>query len=155
MKSEKSLAAARYLLQRRTNKGDAVTPMQLIKLVYIAQGYMLGTKGKPLLEEEIEAWQYGPVVPSVYRAVKQFRSAPVSEIQGDVSKLGEDEKQILDNVADKYAQYDGVTLSSATHRDGTPWHVTWSSSGKNSPISNDLIENFYRKIVSASSHSAL
>jgi len=153
--SGKSLAVAKYILQRRVASGDTVTPMQLIKLVYIAQGYMLGKKGKPLLDEHVEAWQYGPVVPSVYHAVKNYRSDPVADVQGDVSILSQEEKSILDQVADQYAKFDGITLSSATHKLGTPWHVTWSSLGKSSPISNDLIENFYSALLKKPDHSAL
>jgi uncharacterized phage-associated protein len=155
MSKSKSLAAAQYILDKQRAKGDTLSPMQLIKLVYIAQGFMLGKKGKPLLDESVEAWQYGPVVPSVYHAVKHFRSDPVVNVAGNIALLSTDEKEILDLVADSYAQYDGVTLSSATHKNGTPWHVTWSSSGKSNPISNDLIEHFYIDLLNKPSHSAL
>jgi len=155
MRNSKSLAAAKYILDKQQNKGDTLSPMQLIKLVYIAQGFMLGKKGRPLLDESVEAWQYGPVVPSVYHAVKQFRSAPVTSLPGNPALLTTDEKEILDLVADLYAKYDGVTLSSATHKAGTPWDITWSSSGKSSPISNDLIENFYSDLLKRPAHSSL
>ncbi len=155
MRGNKSLAAAKYILQRQQAKGDAVTPMQLIKLAYIAHGYMLGTHGRPLLNEYVEAWQYGPVVPTVYHAVKGFRSAPVKDVAGELSLLSDDEKSVLDVVADTYAKYDGVTLSAATHKLGTPWQITWEKWGKSSPISNDLIENFYAEILKQPSHSSL
>ena len=78
MGASKSLAVAQHMINRCTQAGDpAITPMQLIKLVYIAHGYMLGKHGRPLLDEAVQAWQYGPVVPSVYQAVKSFQSAPV------------------------------------------------------------------------------
>jgi len=155
MGNGKSLAAAKYILQKRSAEGDSVTPMQLIKLVYIAQGFMLGKKGRPLLDESVEAWQYGPVVPSVYHAVKSYRSSPVISIRGNVDVLSDDEKEILDLVSESYAKYDGVTLSSATHKEGTPWRTTWLSLGKNSPIPNDLIENFYSDLIKRPTHSAL
>lgn len=79
--SAKSLASAQYLLEQCKQHGDgALTPMQLIKLVYVAHGLMLGAFGRPLLDEPVEAWQYGPVVPSVYHALKSFRSSPVQSV---------------------------------------------------------------------------
>lgn len=151
----KSLAAAKFILDHQKVKGDSITPMQLIKLVYIAQGYMLGQHGKPLLDEDVEAWQYGPVVPSVYQAVKQFRSQPVADVRADLSVLSAEERALLQSVAEHYAKFDGITLSSATHKPGTPWYETWNAKGKSSPISNDLIENFYSNLLKQPTHSAL
>ncbi len=42
--------------------------MKLHKLLYYAAGWHLGFTGEPLFDEDIEAWQYGPVVPSIYLA---------------------------------------------------------------------------------------
>ncbi|WP_261537001.1 Panacea domain-containing protein [Burkholderia multivorans] len=154
--STNALSVARYILERRKEAGDAITPMQLIKLVYIAQGYMLGRYGRPLFDEQVEAWQYGPVVPSVYRAVKQFKSAPVERVAGaDDHDFSAAEREVLDFVANTYGPQDGVVLSSATHRPGTPWHQTWYRFGRNAPISNDIIENFYTNLLKQPRHSAL
>ena len=143
MNTAKSLAVAQYILDQRRVMGDAVTPMQLIKLVYIAQGYMLGKHGRPLLEEPVEAWQYGPVVPSVYHAIKHYRSSSVVAIPGAVPyTFTPEETETLNFVANNYGGHNGIVLSTATHQPGTPWHQTWCVMGKNAPISNDLIENF-------------
>ncbi len=158
MGTRKSLAVAQYLINRCAESGDpAVTPMQLIKLVYIAHGYMLGKHGRPLLDETVQAWQYGPVVPSVYQAVKKFQSAPVTDIPcgSDQVEFTQEEVGVMDMVAKNYGNRSGVMLSSATHRPGTPWQKTWAASGKNAPISNDLIESFYVDLLSRPSHSSL
>jgi uncharacterized phage-associated protein len=153
-----AISVARYILSRRQAKGDAVTPMQLIKLVYIAQGYMLGQYGRPLFNEAVQAWEYGPVVPSVYHAVKNYRSSPVvgiSQFFDSSVPFDDAERHVLDYVADAYGGVDGLTLSNATHQPGTPWTTTWQVAGQNAPISNDLIENFYRRILQQPSHNAL
>jgi len=146
---------AQYILARRQSVGDAVTPMQLIKLAYIAQGYMLGRHGRPLFKEAVEAWQYGPVVPSVYHAVKDYRSSPVQKVANLDYDFSQAEREIMDMVADTYGGYDGIVLSSATHQSGSPWDITWSRNGKNAVISNDIIEHFYRNLGSQQHHSAL
>lgn len=153
-----AISVAQYILSRRQAAGDAVTPMQLIKLVYIAQGYMLGQFGRPLFRDVVQAWEYGPVVPSVYHAVKQYRSSPITNIMGGVvppEGFDASELSVMNYVADAYGPVDGLTLSKATHQQNTPWSVTWGAAGQNAPISNDLIENFYRWILSQPSHSAL
>lgn len=54
--SYKSLAVANYLLDKAKAKNDTLTPMQLIKLAYIAHGWMLGKYGAALLLEPVEAY---------------------------------------------------------------------------------------------------
>lgn len=154
--SNKTLTVARDLLGRLNEVNPSVTPMQLLKLVYVAHGYMLGLHGRPLLDESVEAWQYGPVVRSVYDAVKQYRSDPVRDIfVPRVVPLDYDESSVLNRVAQTYGKATGITLSTATHKHGSPWSTTWERSGKNSVISNDVIEDFYRRSVLAGPHSAL
>jgi uncharacterized phage-associated protein len=158
--SAKSLSVAQYLLDCCHQAGDvAVTPMQLIKLAYVAHGYMLGRHGRPLLDEPVQAWQYGPVVPSVYRAVKGYQSAPVPAVPGaprdTATAFSPEEQAVMKTVAQMYGKYSGVVLSSATHKAGTPWQRTWELAGKNAPISNDLIESFYAGILRQPTHSSL
>lgn len=138
-------AVAKYILDRCATHGDAaVTPMQLLKLVYIAHGWMLGLMGRPLLDEQVAAWQYGPVVPSLYHEIKHFKSLPVTQIQAPRVTFSDAEKSIMDQVADIYGHFTGIQLSSMTHMTDTPWESTWRRQGKNAPIPNDVIETYYR-----------
>ena len=149
MSKTKSLAVAKYMLNKQRAAGDSVTPMQLIKLVYIAHGLMLGAYGRPLVDEPIEAWQYGPVVPSVYHETKSFRSSSVTGISAPADcAFDQQEVKAMDTALRLFGSKDGVALSSLTHRRGTPWSLTWSARGKNGSISNDLIENFYSNMIS-------
>ncbi|MBB4842494.1 putative phage-associated protein [Paucibacter oligotrophus] len=153
----KSLAAAQFMLNLAQGTSDpSLTPMQLLKLVYIAHGYMLGQHGRPLLDEPVQAWQYGPVVPSVYRAIKDYRSSPVPRVPGArPMDFDEEEKAAMERVVNKYGRTAGTVLSAATHRPGTPWSQTWQPTQKGSCISNDLIEAFYAELLRQPKHSAL
>lgn len=149
----KPLAVANKILEFAQNSdGATVTPMQLIKLVYLSHGWMLGLCGKPLLNESVEAWRFGPVVRSVYNAVKDFRDKPVSypikPLIGApyTDDFSQDELDIINQVYNIYGKWDGITLSNLTHQDGTPWDITWKHHGKNAVISNDLIENYYKQL---------
>ena len=154
----KSLAVANHFLEKAKSNNDTLTPMQLIKLAYIAHGWMLGKHGSALLLEPVEAWQYGPVIPSIYQAVKNFRSSPVEYIQGYSQyapiQFNQNELDVMDEVYKKYGKYDGIVLSNATHQPSSPWSqvpVHYPAL----PISNDLIEHYYRNNVVNKPHSAL
>ena len=42
--------------------------MKVQELVYLASGEHLAIKGEPLIDEQVEAWRYGPVIPSLHHA---------------------------------------------------------------------------------------
>ena len=55
-----------------------LTPIHILKLVYIAHGWSLAIGEHPLIRNEIEAWEYGPVIRSLYDAVKRYGRDPIS-----------------------------------------------------------------------------
>ncbi|MCL6584270.1 MAG: DUF4065 domain-containing protein [bacterium] len=82
-------AIANYFLDLAKSKGEKLTLMKLLKLIYFAHGWHLAITGKPLIDEQVEAWQYGPVIPSVYHEFKGFGNQPItrSEIDPQLLKL--------------------------------------------------------------------
>jgi uncharacterized phage-associated protein len=58
------------------------------------------------------------------------------------------EQSILDSVFQKYGKLSGVSLSSLTHREGTPWDLTWKSFGQNAVIPRELIRDHYQRVLS-------
>ncbi len=143
--------AQKFLDSASQDNGNTLTPMQLLKLVYIAHGYMLGQYSRPLIKEQVEAWKYGPVIKPLYDKIKSYRSDPVKRISHLLcsalftSGLTKDEEAVIKQVYDKYGRKDGIFLSSLTHNTGTPWEIAWKSGY--SDISNDLIENHYRLLL--------
>ncbi|HHW4679552.1 MAG TPA: Panacea domain-containing protein [Xylella sp.] len=71
---------ANYFLCRASQQGRALTPIQIIKLVYIAHGWHLGFRKEPLINEPVEAWRHGPVIRSLYGKVKKYGSSGITEL---------------------------------------------------------------------------
>ncbi|QWE94352.1 SocA family protein [Cupriavidus sp. EM10] len=117
----KALAVAQYMLRRRQEAGAGLTLLQLTKLTYVAHGHMLARYMRPLYDEEIQAWPLGPMVPSVYYAVRHFRGRFIDAVPGAPTvAFDAQEREIMDMVADLYGCVDGLSLSSAMHHPGTP-----------------------------------
>lgn len=149
-----SLTVAQYLLDRAAvgEPERSLTPMQVIKLVYLCHGWMLGLHGRRLINEDVEAWRYGPVIRELYDAVKRFRSEPVVGPIADaqaVAKFDADEKSVMDQVFDIYGQYNGIQLSKLTHAKGTPWSEIRRTSDKSGweVIPNAMIEEHFRELA--------
>lgn len=150
---------ANYFLERAAGEGRALTPMQVIKLVYIAHGWHLGYFRQPLISEQVEAWQYGPVIDSLYHGLKKYRNAPVDAYLASpvneerLLKESGNTKALLDHVWDRYSRYSGPQLSTLTHQPGTPWSKVWANSGRwsrSEPIPDELILQHYTDKISAS-----
>jgi uncharacterized phage-associated protein len=164
---ENALAIANFFIKKSFDTGEPVTNMKLVKLVYIAHGWYLGLSGQPLLSEPVEAWKYGPVVPSVYYSFKDFGGEAIRQMATGIS--ANDSAPIplpnpelvpfLEKIWEVYGQFSGIALSAMTHQDLTPWKMVWDTQGKHSNnviIPNDLIKEYYQKLVKAphATHSA-
>jgi uncharacterized phage-associated protein len=141
-------AVANYFLDLAVKDGKAVTPMQIQKLVYFAHGWHLAVMKAPLIDEPIQAWRYGPVIPSLYHAFKSNGSNPITGRACDfavdddlVFRAEEPEvpptdvatRQLIDNVWQAYKDFSGVQLSNMTHEPDSPWDKMWkSAAGKKS-----------------------
>jgi uncharacterized phage-associated protein len=139
---------AEYLLSLASKDNNPLTPMQVLKLAYIAHGWQLGLHGRPLVNEPVEAWQYGPVIPSIYHRYKRYGGSFIDECPAEVPDCFDDvEHDVMKQVWSGYGKRSGISLSSLTHEPGTPWYITINQSGRGSVISNDLIEDYYRRLA--------
>lgn len=132
--SPKSIA--NYFLELASAAGQSISPMKLQKLVYYAHGWYAGYTGQPLINEPVEAWQYGPVIPSLYHEFKRFGAGSImgkaTEFEGLSLKevappTDSNVRKFLDNVWSSYGQYTGIKLSEMTHAPESPWDQTWKS----------------------------
>ena len=62
-----SVAKELVKLSLAGDEKDPLTNLRLQKLLYYAQAWSLVVRESELFSDEVEAWRYGPVVPSVYQ----------------------------------------------------------------------------------------
>ena len=123
--------------------GDTISNLKLQKMMYYQQGFHLAYFGTPLFDEDIVAWQYGPVVPSIYQEYKSFESNSISTSKEGIS-LSDDEEELFNNVYEEYNQFSAVALMKMTHEE-TPWKTTEI----NSVISRDKMAAFFKTQIEA------
>lgn len=140
---------ANRMLEIAQTRGEEITPLKMLKLVYIAHGWSFPYMGSPLLAEPAQAWQYGPVVPSLYRATSRFRAGPITEHIPDTDPqvLSDQAIALIQSVYDSYSRYSGTQLSNMTHMPNTPWSEAWNAGGRNALIPNDRIAAHYQHLL--------
>jgi len=114
-----SIDVANYFVNKIDDTaGDLISNLKLQKLVYYAQGFSLAIFGKPLFDDVIEAWLYGPVVPNLYQKYKKYKyeALPIPK-DVDFDKYDEQTRELLDEVYTVYGQYSAWVLSDFTHKE--------------------------------------
>ncbi len=100
---------------------DYISNLKLQKLCYYAQGFYLALKGKRLFDNNILAWQHGPVVKELYEKYKKHGSGKLVVSENfDINEIAEDIRSLLGEIYEEYGQYSAWRLRNMTHAEA-PW----------------------------------
>lgn len=127
-----------------------ITPLKLLKLVYISYGWYLAFKdGQQLVSEKPQAWANGPVFPELYHEIKEFGKSAIKTpiTTSRISKeISEEDSMFLDRIWEIYGNKDGIYLSAITHTPDTPWSEIYPR-GYNLEIPDELIKKHYESKI--------
>lgn len=107
---------AQYILE----KHGEMSAIKLQKLVYYCQAWTLAWDGRPLFEDEIQAWANGPVVPSLYEKHRRQLIVKPEQNIGDASQLTAADIENVSIVMDEYIDKAPFWLVELTHLE-QPW----------------------------------
>ena len=120
--------------------GDNITNLKLQKLVYYAQGFHLATFESALFDDEIRAWQHGPVVPTLYRTYSHLRAQAIPTPDDfNPMCIDTETRELLEDVYGVYGQYSAWGLRNLTHEEA-PWRET----AQNDVISHALMRSYFK-----------
>ena len=107
-----------FLWKANQDDQELLSNMKLQKLLYYAQGLHLVTTDSLLFEETIEAWTYGPVVPSLYHCYKEHGANGIpSSTEFDPLSIDEDTRDFLDEIYEVFGQFSAIRLMEIAHSD--------------------------------------
>jgi uncharacterized phage-associated protein len=125
----------------------SITNLQMQKMLYFAHMFFLGRTQTPLIDEEFEAWNYGPVIPSLYKKVRFFGSDNIVDIfHGPSSFPSTPEYQILKEAADSLAHRPASQLVNITHHQYGAWAKHYRPNIKGIKIPNPDILAEYNQL---------
>jgi uncharacterized phage-associated protein len=143
-------------VERGIKENKFVTQMKLQKVIYFAQGVHLAKFDEPLIQEEIQAWKFGPVVPEIYHQYKLYGNepirttdwiAPVFERDKDLKNLSTNAKKSIEYTWDVTKDLSAITLSNWTHRKGSPWEKFYTDMHLGIVIDNEEIRSYFKKLL--------
>lgn len=165
-----ALAVANEFVALALAEAVDLTPMKLQKLVYYAHGWCLGLRGEPLLDEQIEAWEWGPVVESLYFAFANYGNQPILQLGQETSfdseaaseshhRFGLRTPRLIDSdldsvefarslirkVWESHKHLSAIQLSKMTHAPRSPWDRVRQKYRTAIPKGTDIPEDWIRE----------
>jgi uncharacterized phage-associated protein len=141
---------ANGFLERGFGESVIVDHMKIQKLLFFAHGYYLARTDNPLIDENFQAWTFGPVVPSVYQRLKNFGARPITEFAQSydahfrawVPAVAPESDDVFERVRqfvwEQYGRRPSTELSKLTHHAGGAWDKTIKA---NPNVMGPIIEN--------------
>lgn len=134
-----------FLSKTDESIGENITHLKLQKLVYYAQGFHLALYGEPLFNETIEAWEHGPVVPTLYQDLKQYGASPIPATDTDraIKPFTDEQFSLLEDVYEVYGQFSAWKLRNLTHKE-----PTWGDAYPQGTIHNEAMQSYFKTQLS-------
>lgn len=149
-----------YIIVYSNKKDYGVSNLKLQKLLYFVQAFFLINDCPPCFDEKIEAWDFGPVVPEVYREYKRFGGMDIPTIDYYVkfdkkniwnteriyyeNIISNDDKEMIQAVVDKFAHCSATFLVNLTHNQD-PWINAYVNGQRNEITKEDIKRYFEQK----------
>lgn len=127
------------------NGSEKMTLLKLLKLLYYAEGCSLAANNKSLFNDDIVAWEHGPVVVDVYRTYSSNPyNLPVSEQdEKRIENISCGDQNLLEEVFTVFGQYNAWALRNKTHSE-TPWiEATENGQHLNRTISRNIMKKYF------------
>lgn len=153
-------AVANYFLDLSNEKEIQITNLKLQKLIFFVHGHFLADYKKPLVKNDFEAWDFGPVVKILYKNFKKFGPNPIKDKAQKFNPIfrkkevvrynfPKEIEEFLEEIFSFYSRISSGQLVKMTHIEGGPWDVTKNHSQEklniNLVIDDKLIQEHFLK----------
>ena len=130
---------SKYIVSKCTEDGYPISNLQLQKILYYIQKHFV-KQNKIAFLDDIEAWQFGPVVPNSYYYFCGFGAMPITNRYSPTIDWDEDSKQAVDKIIADKRVLDPWVMVEETHKPDGAWATIYKDGeGNHSTIPIDLI----------------
>lgn len=150
---------ARFVVNYCNKKGYEISNLKLQKLLYFIQAdYLSDDRSMPCFNEEIQAWNFGPVIPEVYHEFKMYGSGNIPTIDSylicdyenfefgrrkfNESVILPEDRMRIGSALDSLSKYSATTLVNVTHNQ-KPWRDAYNGQ-MNQIISKDSMREYFK-----------
>ena len=146
---------AKEIIIYSNNNYYSISNLKLQKLLYFIQAIYLNEYHRACYDDVIEAWSFGPVVPSVYHNYKIFGANNIpsrifnnnsfanifSHINSFGRPLSYEDANIIDSIVKSFSVYTASDLVDITHHQD-PWINSYIPRYNNEITKDSILEYF-------------
>lgn len=155
------LDVARYIINYCNEKGINISHLKLQKILYFVQAkFLISGHDKGCFIEDIEAWDFGPVVRAVYNEFRSYGSSSIPKVEQyidfkegiwnaktidfDENIIADEDKELINDMVDKCSEHTASYLVEVTHAQD-PWRDTFKDGeGRNNIILREAIKKYFK-----------
>lgn len=123
---------AKFVLAYCTEQKHSISNLKLQKILYFLWIDFYKKIGIELFEDEICAWQLGPVIPAVYYEYCSYAGTPI--FVEKYPEIDDSDSLTLKKIINKYIIVSASTLVNKTHQQGKPWNVVYKDGRGNRDV---------------------
>lgn len=154
-------AVANFFLKKAKDAGEALDHLQLQKIVYFAHAVYFNKNHEPLIVDPVFAWKHGPVIQTLYDALKCYGSGPVQQFVTELKRdpsgqvmlitpmVNPNDTKVLnflDLAYNELHKLPGWRLRCVSHAENGAWFKTVQSQGID-PKNEMSLQNLPRNLV--------
>lgn len=134
-----ALDLSKYIVSKCIDDGHLISNLQLQKILYYIQKDFL-SRDDIAFSDDIEAWQFGPVVPNVYYYYCGYGAMPILSAQEKFDVESKD-KDIINTIVESKRSLDPWEMVAETHKANGAWEQIYKKGlGNHKVIPIDLIK---------------
>lgn len=133
-------------IEKGNLNSEKLTLLKLLKLLYYAEGCYLALNDKSLFDEDIVAWEHGPVIEEVYYEFPNaYDLSKPKDKNIKYTNIEDDDAEILEEVFEVFGEYSAWGLRNKTHNE-KPWQeATNCGQYLNKKISRETMKKFFKE----------
>lgn len=139
-----AIILAKYIVSKCVKDGQPISNLQLQKILFYIQEAFV-KKNDLAFSDNIEAWQFGPVIPNVYYRFAGYGSMAIrNEYEDSINEYFDtDEIALINSIIESKRTLDPWVLVEETHAEGGAWAKVYNR-GSNNIISPEIIKESLR-----------
>ena len=152
------LEICRYVIKYSNDMGYGVSNLKLQKLLYFIQVTWVVRRHASCFDEDIVAWDFGPVVPRAYREYKSYGGMDIYTrdkywyedpknpwnsrwIAYPECTITDQDKDLINKVVDHFRGYSATSMLRLTHQQ-SPWIDAYKK-GNGTVITNESLWEYF------------